>query len=166
MMARSNHSNQRPDTLMQDRSPLSQRRLLQRTAGPYSWVSRAKKVRVPQPRTSAAARKRQSAIKRNPVVKGHHRTHAVQHDQRRRLSHPLRAACDLQARKERPPRGRSLPNPIRCFDQAATRAARSSGRTLVFYPVRPLLHDVTLLHLIVRQPGKESAHAGLRVLQI
>jgi hypothetical protein len=28
------------------------------------------------------------------------------------------------------------------------------------------LHDVTLLHLIVRQPGKESAHAGLRVLQI
>jgi hypothetical protein len=33
-MARSNHSNRRPDTLMQDRSPLSQRRLLQRTAGP------------------------------------------------------------------------------------------------------------------------------------
>ena len=29
---------QRSDTLMQDRSPLSQRRLLQRTAGPYKGV--------------------------------------------------------------------------------------------------------------------------------
>jgi hypothetical protein len=39
MMARSTTcSNQRPDTLMQDRSPLSQRRLLQRTAGPYIRV--------------------------------------------------------------------------------------------------------------------------------
>jgi hypothetical protein len=31
-------SNQRPDTLMQDRSPLSRQRLLQRTAGPYIRV--------------------------------------------------------------------------------------------------------------------------------
>jgi len=36
MMARSTtRSNQRPDTLMQDRSPPARRRLLQRTAGPY-----------------------------------------------------------------------------------------------------------------------------------
>src|SRR4029450_6969190 len=36
MMARSpSSSNQRPDTLMQDRSPLTRRTLLQRTAGPY-----------------------------------------------------------------------------------------------------------------------------------
>jgi hypothetical protein len=39
MMARSpSSSNQRPDTLMQDRSPLTRRTLLQRTAGPYIWV--------------------------------------------------------------------------------------------------------------------------------
>src|SRR5215204_2666890 len=36
MMARSNtRSNQRPDTLMQDRSPPARRNLLRRTAGPY-----------------------------------------------------------------------------------------------------------------------------------
>jgi hypothetical protein len=34
-MARSMRSNQRPDTLTQDRSPPTRRRLLQRTAGPY-----------------------------------------------------------------------------------------------------------------------------------
>jgi hypothetical protein len=40
MMARSTmSSNQRPDTLMRDRLPLSRRRLLQRTAGPYKWVN-------------------------------------------------------------------------------------------------------------------------------
>ena len=31
-------SNQRPNTLMQDRSPPVRQRLLQRTAGPYIWV--------------------------------------------------------------------------------------------------------------------------------
>ena len=38
MMARSKCSNQRPDTLMQDRSPPARRNHLQRTAGPYIWV--------------------------------------------------------------------------------------------------------------------------------
>ena len=38
MMARSPRSNQRPDTLMQDRSPPARRNHLQRAAGPYSWV--------------------------------------------------------------------------------------------------------------------------------
>src|SRR3954454_10247926 len=38
MMARSQCSNQRPDTLMQDRSPPAWRNHLQRTAGPYMWV--------------------------------------------------------------------------------------------------------------------------------
>ena len=39
MMARSaKRSNQRPDTLMQDRSPPARQRLLQRTAGPYIRV--------------------------------------------------------------------------------------------------------------------------------
>src|SRR3979409_2573964 len=38
MMARSKCSNQRPDTLMRDRSPPARRNHLQRTAGPYSWV--------------------------------------------------------------------------------------------------------------------------------
>src|ERR1700738_4499204 len=35
MMARSKCSNQRPDTLMRDRSPPARRNHLQRTAGPY-----------------------------------------------------------------------------------------------------------------------------------
>src|SRR6202048_5455991 len=39
MMARSKCSNQRPDTLMQDRSPPARRNHLQRAAGPYSWVN-------------------------------------------------------------------------------------------------------------------------------
>ena len=39
MMARSTtRSNQRPDTLMQDRSPPDRRNFLQRTAGPYIRV--------------------------------------------------------------------------------------------------------------------------------
>src|ERR1700687_602844 len=38
MMARSKCSNQRPDTLMQDRSPPARRNHLQRAAGPYMWV--------------------------------------------------------------------------------------------------------------------------------
>jgi hypothetical protein len=38
MMARSKCSNQRPDTLMQDRSPPIRRIFLQRTAGPYIRV--------------------------------------------------------------------------------------------------------------------------------
>jgi hypothetical protein len=39
MVARSmTRSNQRPNTLMQDRSPPFRQRLLQRTAGPYIWV--------------------------------------------------------------------------------------------------------------------------------
>src|ERR1700738_2700963 len=38
MMARSKCSNQRPDTLMQDRSLPARRNHLQRTAGPYMWV--------------------------------------------------------------------------------------------------------------------------------
>src|SRR3954465_13632900 len=40
MMARSKCSNQRPDTLMQDRSPPARRNHLQRTAGPYIRVNR------------------------------------------------------------------------------------------------------------------------------
>src|SRR5437764_12232872 len=40
MMARSTASNQRPDTLMQDRLPPALRIFLQRTAGPYIWVNR------------------------------------------------------------------------------------------------------------------------------
>jgi hypothetical protein len=41
MVARSmTRSNQRPNTLMQDRSPPVRQRLLQRTAGPYIWVNR------------------------------------------------------------------------------------------------------------------------------
>src|SRR6202162_3293609 len=40
MMARSKCSNQRPDTLMQDRSPPARRNHLQRAAGPYMWVNR------------------------------------------------------------------------------------------------------------------------------
>ena len=39
MMARSKCSNQRPDTLMQDRSPPTRRNHLQRTAGPYIRVN-------------------------------------------------------------------------------------------------------------------------------
>src|SRR6202022_3770963 len=38
MMARSKCSNQRPDTLMQDRLLPARRNHLQRTAGPYIWV--------------------------------------------------------------------------------------------------------------------------------
>src|ERR1700681_1995103 len=38
MMARSKCSNQRPDTLMQDRSPPARQIHLQRTAGPYIRV--------------------------------------------------------------------------------------------------------------------------------
>src|SRR5882762_11685923 len=45
MMARSKCSNQRPDTLMQDRSPPARRNHLQRTAGPYIGV----KLRRAQP---------------------------------------------------------------------------------------------------------------------
>jgi hypothetical protein len=40
-MARSKCSNQRPDTLMQDRSPPARRNHLQRAAGPYIRVNRA-----------------------------------------------------------------------------------------------------------------------------
>src|SRR6476646_4335990 len=39
MMVRSKCSNQRPDTLMQDRSPPARRNHLQRTAGPYIGVT-------------------------------------------------------------------------------------------------------------------------------
>jgi hypothetical protein len=42
MMARSKCSNQRPDTLMQDRSPPARRNHLQRTVGPYIRVNRAR----------------------------------------------------------------------------------------------------------------------------
>src|SRR5258708_25462602 len=42
MMARSKCSNQRPDTLMRDRSPPARRNHLQRTAGPYIWVKTGK----------------------------------------------------------------------------------------------------------------------------
>src|SRR5271154_6535510 len=53
MMARSTtRSNHRPDTLMQDRSPLSRRSLLQRTAGPYIRVS----ICLADHRPGAAAR--------------------------------------------------------------------------------------------------------------
>ena len=38
MMARSKSSNQRPDTLMQDRNRQLDENLLQRAAGPYMWV--------------------------------------------------------------------------------------------------------------------------------
>src|ERR1700731_5480325 len=41
MMARSKCSNQRPDTLMQDRLLPARRNHLQRTAGPYMWVKSA-----------------------------------------------------------------------------------------------------------------------------
>ena len=49
MMARSTRgSNQRPDTLMQDRtSANSMKVLLQRTAGPYIWVIRDQGHRGP-----------------------------------------------------------------------------------------------------------------------
>jgi hypothetical protein len=39
MVARSKCSNQRPDTLMQDRNRQLDENLLQRTAGPYIWVN-------------------------------------------------------------------------------------------------------------------------------
>ena len=39
MMARSNSSNQRPDTLMQDHNRHFDETLLRRTAGPYSRVT-------------------------------------------------------------------------------------------------------------------------------
>src|ERR1700735_331658 len=61
MVARSNRSNQRPDTLMQDRSPPARRKLLQRTAGPYKWVTNGHRVTSasgplhPQKRTSTGA---------------------------------------------------------------------------------------------------------------
>src|SRR5882724_11797844 len=42
MMARSKCSNQRPDTLMQDRSPPARRNHLQHTAGPYIRVKSGK----------------------------------------------------------------------------------------------------------------------------
>src|ERR1700693_1956181 len=45
MMVRSKCSNQRPDTLMQDRSPPARRNHLQRTARPDNWV----KLRRTQP---------------------------------------------------------------------------------------------------------------------
>src|SRR6266481_10081707 len=60
MMARSKCSNQRPDTLMQDRSPPARRNHLQRTAGPYIWVKngsarvRAARPFYPQEQTSSA----------------------------------------------------------------------------------------------------------------
>jgi hypothetical protein len=41
MMARSERSKQRPDTLMQDRYYQPDDILLRRTAGPYIWVIRA-----------------------------------------------------------------------------------------------------------------------------
>src|SRR5262249_54324458 len=40
MMARSRRSNQRPDTVMQDRINQVDENLLHRTAGPYRWVKR------------------------------------------------------------------------------------------------------------------------------
>src|SRR6516165_8075067 len=76
MMARSKCSNQRPDTLMQDRSPPARRNHLQRTAGPYIWVISRQSVspsgcplctgkRTSEPRTGMSALR-------------HFRTHAVQ----------------------------------------------------------------------------------------
>src|SRR6516165_2572235 len=52
MMARSTKgSNQRPDTLMQDRkSAVSIKVLLQRTAGPYIWVNRFTSTSPGRPR--------------------------------------------------------------------------------------------------------------------
>src|SRR4051794_41618688 len=49
MMARSKCSNQRPDTLMQDRSPPARRNHLQRTAGPYKGQSRLDSLAMPIP---------------------------------------------------------------------------------------------------------------------
>jgi hypothetical protein len=60
MMARGKCSNQRPNTLMQDRSPPARRNHLQRTAGPYSWV----KLRSPdvQPGSRLCLQERTSSI--------------------------------------------------------------------------------------------------------
>src|SRR6516225_5412154 len=60
MMARSTtRSNQRPDTLMQDRtSANSEKVLLQRTAGPYIGSFATKAIEALRPWTSASLRKR------------------------------------------------------------------------------------------------------------
>src|SRR5271163_224902 len=80
MMARSNHSNRRPDTLMQDRSPLSQRRLLQRTAGPYigSFTTDACSTRADQCPLLLQQRHYCSALRSD--AKGQFQTLAVDQD--------------------------------------------------------------------------------------
>jgi hypothetical protein len=50
-------SNQRPDTLMQDRSPPARRNHLQRTAGPYVGVNRYRSFAAGPDAKSALARK-------------------------------------------------------------------------------------------------------------
>src|SRR5260370_14463625 len=61
MMARSTkYFNQRPDTLMQDRtSANSMKVLLQRTAGPYIWVIRVRSTQ----RSSARSRKASGIVR-------------------------------------------------------------------------------------------------------
>src|SRR5262245_61533760 len=71
MMARStNRSNQRPDTLMQDRKPPDRRNLLRRTAGPYIRVNRYRSLPDKNRSMSAMPRKRRRAVKMSPVAMG------------------------------------------------------------------------------------------------
>src|SRR5262245_20358052 len=75
MMARSpNRSNQRPDTLMQDRKPPDRRNLLRRTAGPYIRVIRCRSLRDANRTMSAMPRKRRLAVKRWSVAMGQEQT--------------------------------------------------------------------------------------------
>ena len=73
MMARSKCFNQRPDTLMQDRSPPARRNHLQRTAGPYigsfaTEMGCPRHVRLPpvSDRTADIAALPKSAMRRHP----------------------------------------------------------------------------------------------------
>src|SRR5262245_55437738 len=79
MMARSpNRSNQRPDTLMQDRKPPDRRNLLRRTAGPYIRVIRYRSLGDENRSMSAMPRKGRLAVEASSVAMGQNRTHAPQ----------------------------------------------------------------------------------------
>jgi hypothetical protein len=58
-------SNQRPDTLMQDRKPTDRSNLLQRTAAPYIWVALS-----PSPEIAGLSQKGGSPTFANLLVNG------------------------------------------------------------------------------------------------
>ena len=91
MMARSKCSNQRPDTLMQDRSPPARRNHLQRTAGPYIWVIRF--ILTVRPRLPLYPDNRTSSASAASSQKCHFRTHALR--QKHATRSPRRHAREM-----------------------------------------------------------------------